>query len=413
MRPVNRKALFLAGLVALGVVCIGATIVIVRGNRSSNGGSFSRTWYLHTGELPLRKPCFRQPRTYQTGARGSDTVVVLDLDGDGHPDLASPDLGRNFVSVARNSGGGDFERAGVFRTGKRPYVLAAGDLNGDLSPDLVAANVTSGTVSVLLNVGDGSFGPRTDYRVGQVPDSVVIGDIDGDGSADIVVTNQVGPSYTSVLLNAGDGTFSRRTSLSVRRADALADLNGDGKLDLVSLGERTASVLLGLGGGRFAAAVPYPTGDGPTWAAVGDLNGDRAVDLVTANYGREPMGVGDTVSVLINKGDGTFRHKRDFVVGEYPTSVAIGDVTGDEKPDLVSVDAETGDVSILKNDGHAGFRDRLTYPYEDGGGAESASIADTNGDGEADLVVNLGGNAAVLLNVPGPCRDAGFIEQAR
>ena len=411
MRAVGRKPFVLAGLIALGIVCIGAAIVIVRGNRSSNGESFSKTWYLHTGALPLSKACFRQPLTYETGARGSDTLVVLDLDGDGHPDLGSPDLDRNFVSVARNSGRGGFEQAGVFRTGKRPYVLAAGDLNGDLSPDLVTANATSGTVSVLLNRGAGSFGPRTDYSVGQVPDSVVIGDIDGDRSADVVVTNQVGPSYSSVLLNEGDGTFRRGPSLSIRRADALADLNGDGKLDLVSLGQRTASVLLGLGGGRFATAVSYRTGDGPTWAAVGDVNGDTAVDLVTANDGTEPMGVGDTVSVLLNKGDGTFRHKRDFTAGEYPTSVAIGDVTGDKKPDIVSVDAETADVSILTNDGHAGFSERLTYAYQDGGGgAASASIADTNGDGEADLVVNLGSEAAVLLNVPGPCRDAAFIE---
>lgn len=158
--------------------------------------------------------------------------------------------------------------------------------------------------------------------------------------------------------------------------------------------------------------MPYPTGDGPTQAAVGDVNGDRAVDLVTPNYGKEPMGVGNSVSVLINKGDGTFKPTRDFIAGEYPTSVAIGDVTGDTKPDLVSVDAESGDVSVLKNDGQAGFGERLTYRYEVGGGSESASIADTNGDGEGDLVVNRGGNAAVLLNVPGPCRESGIIEPA-
>lgn len=406
MRALGRTPVLLAGLIALGIVCIAAAVVIVRGARSSNTESFSKTWYLHTGALP--KPCFRHARMYQTGARESGTLLVLDLDGDGRPDLAAPSPEQNFVAVTRNSGRGGFDKPRVFPTGKRPYALAAGDLNGDGSPDLVAANVNSGTVSVLLNDRGGSFRLRTDYPVGQVPDGVLIGDIDGDGSADLVVTNQGGPSYTSVLLNKGDGTFRRGPSPPIRHADALADINGDGKSDLVSLGRRAASVLLGLSGGRFATAVPYRTGDGPTWVAVGDVNGDKAADLVTANYGIEPMGVGDTVSVLLNKGDGTFGHKRDFAAGEYPTSVAIGDVTGDQRPDLVSVDAESGDVSIFEGDGHAGFGERLTYPYSrEGGGSESVSIADTNGDGEADLVVDLGVEAAVLLNVPGPCRGTG------
>jgi len=145
-----------------------------------------------------------------------------------------------------------------------------------------------------------------------------------------------------------------------------------------------------------------------------DLNDDGAVDLVTANYGSERMGTGDTNSVQPNKGNGTFRRKHDFTTGEYPKSVAIGDVTGDKKPDIVSTDEETADVSILKNDGRARFSKRLTYPYQEPSqgavGAESASIADLNGDGEPDLVFNLSGEAAVILNVPGPCHDTAYIE---
>lgn len=214
MRSLSRNVLVLAGLVAIGVICIGAVIAIVHRNRASEDARTA----LRTAALP--GACFGRPRTYASGARGSDSLVVLDLDGDGHPDLASPDLDRNFVSVARNSGGGGFEHAAVFRTGKRPYVLAAGDLNGDSSADLVTANVNSGTVSVLLNEGGGSFGHRKEYRVGQVPDSVVIGDIDSDGSADVFVTNQVGPSYASLLLNTGNGTFRRGPALSVQHVDA-------------------------------------------------------------------------------------------------------------------------------------------------------------------------------------------------
>lgn len=408
MRAVGRKPFLLAGLIALGIVCIGAAIVIVRGNRSSNGESFSKTWYLHSDTIPA--PCFRGPRTYETGARGT-SLVVLDLDGDGRPDLAATDF-RGSVAVATNSGRGSFEQTRVFRTGRSPGSLAAGDLDGDQSPDLVTSNARGGTVSVLLNSGAGSFGPKTDYRVGQFPMSAMIGDVDGDGSLDIVVTKQVD---SLLLLNRGDGTFRTGPPLSVGRIGALADLNGDGKLDLVSLGERTASVILGLGGARFAAGVPYRTGDNPVLAA-GDLNGDGAVDLVTANYGSE-RGTGDTISVLLNKGDGTFRRHHDFTTGEYPKSVAIVDVTGDKKPDIVSTDEETADVSILKNVGRARFSKRLTYPYQElsqerlgAVGAVIASIADLNGDGEPDLVFNLSGQAAVLLNVPGPCRDTAYIE---
>lgn len=412
MGAVRRSVLVQAVLVAVGVGCIAASIAIVLGARSSKGSSgdeFSKTWYLHTGDLPV--PCFRAPRRYPIRAGGGETLVVLDLDGDGRPDVAGPEPEKGSVFVLTNTVRNGFERAAEFRAGKRPDYLAAGDLNGDLSPDLVTAN-GSGTVSVLLNNGAGSFGPPTDYAVGRSPRSTKIGDIDGDGSADVVVTNEVAPNYNSVLLNRGDGTFRTGAPLPMgRRLGALADLDGDGNVDLIALNDRNISVLLGHGEGRFAPAVRYPTGDGPTAATTGDLDGDGSADLVTANDGTGPMGVGFTVSVLLNKGDGTFRRAHDFRTAEYPTSVAIGDATGDGKPDIVNSDAETQNVSILINDGHARFRERLVYPpQERGGGAPSVSLADLDGDGEGDLVLNAWSSVSVLMNVPGPCHDTAPVE---
>ena len=230
MSALRRKPFVLVGLIALGIVCIAASVAIVLGARSSKGpskDSFSKTRYLHTGALSVPVPCFREPRTYKAGASGSDTLAVVDFDGDRRPDLAAANPDGDSVSVLMNSGGGTFVERRAFPVGKRPYALAAGELNGDLSPDLVTANANSSTVSVLIG-----------------------------------------------------------------RLGALADVNGDGKLDLMSLSARTVSVLLSLGAGRFAAGVHYRTGDGPTSVALGDLNRDGAVDLVTANYGIEPMGVG-------------------------------------------------------------------------------------------------------------------------
>ena len=115
--------------------------------------------------------------------------------------------------------------------------------------------------------------------------------------------------------------------------------------------------------------------------------------------------------MLLNKGDGTFGRKHDFTTGEYPTSVALGDATGDGKPDIVSTDAETENVSVLVNNGRARFDQRLVYPQvEKPGGAASVSIADLNGDGEVDLVRNEWARVTVLMNVPGPCHDMGSLQ---
>jgi hypothetical protein len=190
-------------------VCIVAAVLIVLGNRGSGSDeSFSENWYLHTDAIPTPKPCFSAPRNYKTVASGSDALVVRDLDGDGRPDLAAPDLERGVVAVLTNSGRGDFEQAGTFRTGKKPDWLAAGDLDGNHSPDLVTTNADGGTVSVLLNKGAGSFRPKADYRVGEGPSSVAIGDVDGDGSADLVTANQL-PADTSTSSRTPGGASPR------------------------------------------------------------------------------------------------------------------------------------------------------------------------------------------------------------
>ena len=117
-----------------------------------------------------------------------------------------------------------------------------------------------------------------------------------------------------------------RASVSV----AIGDLNGDGKPDLATANSysKTVSVLQNRGDGSFRARHDYATGRSPWSVAIGDLNGDRKPDLATANDG--------TVSVLLNRGDGTFQAKLDYPTGRSSESVAIGDLNGDRKPDLAN-----------------------------------------------------------------------------
>jgi hypothetical protein len=415
MRGVSRNVFVRTALIAVGAVSIAAAVLIVLGNRGSGSEeSFADNWYLHTDAIPTPKPCFSAPREYTTtaGGGGGDALVVDDLNGDGRPDLAAADLEHGAVAVRMNSGRGGFEPARTFRTGRKPDWVAAGDLDGNLSPDLVTTNADDGTVSVLLKGGSDSFRRRTDYRVGEVPDSVVIGDVDGDGSGDLVTTNELPAGTSSILLNNGDGTFRAGRTISTGRDVALGDLNGDGSQDLVALGsKRKLSVFLNDGRGGFDSKADYRTGDGPTALAIGDLNADGRPDLVTANYGIEPMGVGDTLSVLLNKGAGSFGRKHDFTTREYPTSVVIGDATGDGKPDLVSADAETQNIAVFANNGAGGFGEPLEYPSDElPGGIASVALADINGDGRPDLLANIWHAASVLLRNPGSCDDRAFVD---
>jgi FG-GAP-like repeat/FG-GAP repeat len=133
-------------------------------------------------------------------------------------------------------------------------------------------------------------------------------------------------------------SFARARSYATGRGPlsiAIGDLNGDGKPDLATANPKTdtstdtVSVLLNRGDGSFQGKRNYRAGRVPFAVAIGDLNGDGKEDLAVANFG------GNTVSVFVNKGDGSFQAKRDYAAGEYPSSVAIGDVSGDRNPDLV------------------------------------------------------------------------------
>jgi hypothetical protein len=149
----------------------------------------------------------------------------------------------------------------------------------------------------------------------------------------------------------------------------------------------------GSSGPSFERARAYATGHAAAAVAVGDLTGDAKPDLVSANPRTH------TVSVLINKSNGSFRAKREFGTGRGPGSVAIGDLNADGSRDVATANEDANTVSVLLNNGDGSLRPKRDYAT--GRGTRSVAIADVNGDDKPDLVTAKNGDAngiSVLLN---------------
>jgi hypothetical protein len=373
---------------------------------------------------------FAKPVLYSSGGFRANSVSVGDFNGDGYPDLALTTGCTEYgcVGVLLGNGNGGFRPAMTYNSGTYGDALwlAAADVNEDAKLDLI---VSGGAccywyVSVLLGNGDGTFQNPVSYASGGYEaGSVAVGDVNGDGHPDLVVVNALqwgqnesGYGGVSVLLGNGDGTFKPAVIYncgSYAHFVAIADLNGDGKSDLVitHAGKLPVDVLLGNSDGTLEPAVGYDLGGvGAVTVAIGDVNRDGKLDLVVANGNEYWNGHWTgTVAVLTGNGNGTFQQAVVYDVGELSAnSVAIGDVNGDGKPDLLVATmymwagSGNGAAVILPGNGDGTFQNSVFYntgPHHPWSEANSIAVADVNGDSKPDLLVTTAnGYVSVLFN---------------
>jgi Bacterial Ig-like domain (group 3)/FG-GAP-like repeat len=336
---------------------------------------------------------FQAARRFGTGNSGGTSVFVADVNGDGKPDLLvatycfGGDCDTGGVAVLLGNGDGTFQTAQIYRSGGyHAGSIFVADVNGDGKPDLAVANSCStrancgqetggplGNVGVLLGNGDGTFQPATSYASGGgLADSVAIADVNGDGKADLVVGQQCLDSSTcktgvvGVLIGTGDGSFLPVVNYSqVDRvySMAVADVNHDGKVDIVVGNYYTVGVLLGNGDGTFQAVQTYNAdSDEAQSIAVGDVNGDGNPDLVVASWTCAGICYHAWVSVLLGKGDGSFQAvEKHNSYGNVATSVALADLNGDTKPDMVVANLCAFGSNCLDQGGAVVFLNRSRF----------------------------------------------------
>ena len=356
------------------------------------------------------------PQQVFASGQAPTSVAVADINGDGKPDLIVERGGNDeSMSVLINttttgSMTASFAPQQAFPVGEGGGTVAIADFNGDGKPDVVVANEFDNNLSVMMNTtatgaSTPTFADQVLVATGNLPVTVVTADVNGDGLPDLIVTNQ-NDNTVWVMLNttvpgAATPTFSDPQIFATGTQPfsvAAADVNGDGKPDLIvaNTGDNKISVMLNLTApgapiASFTTQKTFSVGRNPFAVSTADINGDGKLDVITANDADA------TISVLLNTiappattFDGnSFSAHHDFATGSSPESVTSADVNGDGKPDLIAANFGGDSVSVLLNNTAPGATTpsfATQHPFTTGNGAESVTTADLNGDGRPDLI---------------------------
>jgi hypothetical protein len=375
------------------------------------------------------------------GARG--VPVFADLDGDGHPDLVYPDPDAHRIVIRRGDGTGHFGPPRYVpvpdlthptrppcsdcpQVRDVPEQLAVADLNRDGHLDLLATTGAGDAVAVLLSDGHGAFKEPRRYPMGGARGPIVVGDLTRNGPPNVVVGD-------ALLVNDGHGgLLAPRKLPGGGAATALGDLDRDGHLDVVMQGpDRLGDggpvwALLNDGHRNFTVApgAPRPTpADAPAAApaqiALADIDGDGFLDVVKA-----VPHAGESGELQLRHGEGHGRFGPPVVLntgGLRPTGVAVGDLDGDGRPDLLVANRATDDLALLVAIGGGNFASPILFPTE-GSNTLRVFLTEINGDGLPDLAVldenpekPNSTNVSVRLAIPAPeptrARDVGRLRE--
>jgi hypothetical protein len=331
-----------------------------------------------------------------TYSDGLHDLVLADLDGDGDLDVATVSVGGQSTSVLHNDGSGALSLADSEFTWFTECV-DAGDVDGDGDIDLVIGTdeTTASDLKLLRNQGDGTFAAYEPYGAIAAVEHVRLADLDDDDDLDVVLTDYLGTPWW--FENDGSGNFDTQHEIDVGSfsADGLdvADLDGDGDVDLAAVGDVGATVYENDGLGGFTP-IDGHIGRRATHVDLGDVDGDGMLDIAT--IGQETA----MAMVMLGDGVGVPRSPSRWPSSAEPRAAVLGDFDGDDRIDLalgvigidagfeIGLDIAGADVAFLDPDS-----------TDD---AFDVAAADFDGDGRPNpIAAGESSSARVLVPEPG------------
>ena len=302
-----------------------------------------------------------------------------------------------FTAATAGAGRGFFlDTTEVARTNSRDQLLGDIDNDGDL--DLLTTIGLFGVYSYFNN-GQGQFTPHSNVVVGNTPSGATLADVNQDGYLDLLA-GDADNATVAIALNDGTGEFglsglaAQLVNVGARPVSVAAgDVDGDGDLDFVSANYNSNSVSVGFNSGfagLFAGtATTVSVGLQPTTVQLADIDNDGDLDLLTSNRG------GNSVSVRLNNGLGSFSGTASVAVDGAPSDLALADLDGDGDLDLLTTNATDGSVSVRFN-ALGAFVGTTTLALPMGSTPTGLSTGDVDADGDLDVVVAQGAGGQVI-----------------
>jgi hypothetical protein len=295
-----------------------------------------------------------------------------------------------------------------------PGNILIGDMNNDRKLDLVVACATARSITVLEGKGNGQFGATlSNTTLAEPPGEIALGDFNNDGKLDLAVASH--DSYGVALLT-GDGkgglTIAPNSPIVMKLGQhphthglAVADINRDNKLDLITCNNADNDISLALGDGRgnfTRAPQSFPVGPSPYPFAVGDVNNDGWLDIIatataTGPSRREQLPLSRALTLLLSDGKGGFSPRQLPLRTGESWFAAITDLNNDGKPDVVATHHELNAMTVMIGDGRGGFTEASGSPFDFGVALYQLVTFDVDRDGRMDIVATRGDSIRVLV----------------